>query len=390
MSDLQSLLLVIAAIYLAECLVWLPLGTLAFSAWWPGRWRLRQPGEIGGNARGGFQWAHPLPPLGTVIYGRQLPLSFSPDGVCSWNPVCLNGTRRPLQVARHFHFDDIREVATRGAKVFVNGREFLKTNSESYAHFLVQNIRGIQRLPRAERTQAIARLYAAQFDSRAVRERMSQVLARCQRVRDLANLLFVSMFMITPLVIWKFGWSRFLWELVIGLLGQAVLLALLYRRAHQALLPAATEERFTWFLTMLLAVPTAMRAHDILARRTFEQFHPLALARVLCSDESFARLARSVARDWRYPIEPALPGEGADCRRIVEWSQQAWREAGENFLRETELKLDELIQPPVRSEACHTTYCPRCHAQFVLAEGVCVDCGGRRLASFPVASTARG
>ena len=57
-------------------------------------------------------------------------------------------------------------------------------------------------------------------------------------------------------------------------------------------------------------------------------------------------------------------------------------EAAEGFVARAGVKVDELLKPPVPAEVCNATYCPRCHAQFVLKEGVCSECGGRALVKF--------
>jgi hypothetical protein len=379
MSELQSLLLVLAAIYAVECLVWVPLGAIAFSSLRGRVWRWHQPGLATGNARGGFLLADPLPPLGTIIYGLQLPLSLSPDGVCAWNPACLNGTRRTPQCGAWMRWAEVREVATLGRKVFLNGQFFLKANSEGHAVFLAGVVRRIHRQPPEQRVQAITTEFAAHLDTHAVSARRQEAGRRAGGLQWLANLLLLTVFAATPLLAWHYGWRRFLWALVGVVLAQTVTAAVLYYRAHKALLPAATEERFTWCLTMLLAAPTAMRAHDLLVRHAFEQFHPLALARVLVPADAFRELAQQAVLDARHPLEPAWPGGSLEARTAVTWSHAAWREALEVFVGRTGLSLEQLVAPPTPSEPCHVSYCPRCRTQFVLSEGRCPDCGGLAL-----------
>ena len=380
MSEVQSLLLLLAAIYAVECLVWVPLGAVAFTIW-IGRPRWRQPGLIAGNARGGFLMSHPLPPLGAIVYGQQLPLSLSPDGVGSWNPACLNDARRPPQRAQFMRWEDIREIATLGRKILVNDRLFIKASSESYALWLADWLRQVWKLPRERRSPAIGAWFTEQLDPERIAARWQDVQQRALPLRWLANGLFVSAFVLTPLAIWQFGLLRCVWFIVGAILAQTVSAAILYHRAQKALLPGAGEERFTWFLTMLLAAPTAMRAHDILMRRTVEHFHPLALAKVLCDAGPFQELARHVLRDLRFPIEPLAPGP-AEMQAAVAWSQSAWRAAVEAFLHQTGFSIEEHLRAPARSEPGHLAYCPRCHAQFVVTEATCGDCGGRRLEKF--------
>ena len=79
MSDLELLFLVLVVIYGWECACWVRRGSVALRTWFGRRWRLAHPGELLGNQRGGFVFAPPLPPLGTVLTGNQYPLSLSAE-----------------------------------------------------------------------------------------------------------------------------------------------------------------------------------------------------------------------------------------------------------------------------------------------------------------------
>nr|HQU74110.1 hypothetical protein [Calditrichia bacterium] len=78
MSELQSLYLIFALFYLAECLVWVrSRGVLFFSPW--GRtWRFKEPDQLFGNQNGGFWFGNPLPDLGYLQQGFFLPVCLTP------------------------------------------------------------------------------------------------------------------------------------------------------------------------------------------------------------------------------------------------------------------------------------------------------------------------
>src|SRR5207302_9775862 len=121
MGELQRLLLVIALIYLSECMVWVRRGAFAFGTWWVRNFHLRHPSALLGNQRGGLLLANPLPPLGTVFVSQLIPLSLSPEGVFAYTSACLNPAGRPWQTAKYVRFEDILEVAVEGRKMLVNG-----------------------------------------------------------------------------------------------------------------------------------------------------------------------------------------------------------------------------------------------------------------------------
>ena len=106
MGELESLLLILALIYLSECLVWVRRGALAFASWRGNRFGLRPPGTWMGNQRGGLLLSNPFPPLGTVLIVPDLPLSLAPAAVFAYSSVCLDPAGRPWQTARHLSFHD--------------------------------------------------------------------------------------------------------------------------------------------------------------------------------------------------------------------------------------------------------------------------------------------
>jgi rRNA maturation endonuclease Nob1 len=131
---------------------------------------------------------------------------------------------------------------------------------------------------------------------------------------------------------------------------------------------------------MLLAAPSAIRAQDILARPLLELFHPLTVAKALCSAKDFENLAAVIIRDLQFPQLPIVPTE---CSEAAKQTESAFREILIKAL-ERRLGIDEakILRPPDKSEGVHTSYCPRCLQQFTEAASHCPDCGGRPLAKF--------
>ena len=84
MSEWELLFLILVVIYCWECIWWVPRGAVAFLTRHGRRWRIVHPGALLGNARGGFIFTHPLPPLGALLVGNQLPLSLSDEAVLAF------------------------------------------------------------------------------------------------------------------------------------------------------------------------------------------------------------------------------------------------------------------------------------------------------------------
>src|SRR6185503_5302051 len=133
MGDLESLLLVITAIYLTECAVWVRRSSVALRQGWNGQWHLRHPGVVFGNSHGAIVMANPLPPLGTVLLSHPFPVSLSPQGMLSFTAVCLDAGGRPPQTARWLRYEDAQNIGTEGRTLVVNGTLFVKAPSSMAA-----------------------------------------------------------------------------------------------------------------------------------------------------------------------------------------------------------------------------------------------------------------
>jgi hypothetical protein len=383
MGDLESLLLVITAIYLTECAVWVRRSSVAVQRNWGGRWHLRHPGVVLGNARGAVVMANPLPPLGNVLLSHPFPVSLSTQAMLSFTAVCLDAGGRPPQTARWLRYSDAQTIAAEGRSVLVNGAAFVKASSSAAARRQADLLRKLKAVHEDERAPAIRRTLAATLDARAARKRWEEFEKQSPRLRRLGNVLFLYLFLLAPGLIWCFGFRiAGLW-VAAGLLVLTFTIGWHFWRAHGVLYPDGSEERFTPFLTMLLAPPTAVRAHDLLARRLVENFHPLAVAELFCPGAPFERLARRVLLDLRFPLLPRAPSAEAAVVQTEEWFRGVLLEECERAVQRAGLKPLELTRPPARSEATHRSYCPRCDAQFEVESGTCADCGGRELVAFP-------
>ncbi|HEY2951814.1 MAG TPA: hypothetical protein VGK40_04475 [Verrucomicrobiae bacterium] len=382
MGEFQSLLLVLAAIYLAECFVWIRRGALAFGRWWRADFGLCQSGVLWANQRGGLTLANPLPPLGTVFLSAPFPLSLAPDAAYAHSATSLSIGGRPIQTGQHLCFDDFKSIEADGRRVLVNDKLFLLALSPFEARRLAQSLRRLKQLPAKERAAAIREQISESLDQDKISARLEQLKMRARTIRLLSNGLFLYLFVLAPAGVWRLGLAQIVWFLLGGMLAQTISIAILFQRAHRSLYPDGREERFTPFLTMLLAPPTAIRAGDILSCHLLEHFHPLAVARVLCAPDQFKDFARQILLDLRFPMLPVCPTIEPGPVETERWFRAFHQEAVEKFATRSGLKLDELLKPPEPSEPSNLSYCPRCHAQFVTREGTCADCGGRALVPF--------
>ncbi len=382
MSDLQLLFLVLGLLYLWECACWLRRGTVGVRSWLERHWRLAHPGVLLGNQRGGFIFAHPLPPLGTLLMGNQLPLSLSSQAVLCFVSSSVNPGWRPPQTGKVFLWDEVGSIEAKGNKV-MRGREMiLHTASPTLAAFIVLQIRHLAQLHSAEREAAIRELVRQTFDTKAIERLWQDFQNQTSSLRLLTNCLFGYLFIFAPLLIWKVGLAQCWLALLLGLLACAATIGILFYRAHKRFFPRAEDDRFTHCLIVSLSPVTATRACDLLSRLLLETFHPLALAKVFCSEQGFRSYARDVLREIRHPGLPLCPTARAEAVAAERHGRAVLGQAIDDLLRLTGLTPDELLQLPTPSDDSCLAYCPRCGAQFTSLAGRCTDCGGMTLVPF--------
>jgi hypothetical protein len=194
--------------------------------------------------------------------------------------------------------------------------------------------------------------------------------------------LFLYLFIAAPTVIWMVGLSRSWIVLVLGLVFLTGAISIRFHKLHSYFFPNATDERFTQVLILFLSPVTAIRALDLLSRHLLEQFHPLAVAKVLCAEPEFRALARELLREIRHPALPVCPNQQPEAVR-AEMETRALLLAGmEDLLKKAGVLPAELLQPPVPLDQTCVAYCPRCLTQFTSATGRCNDCGDMPLIAF--------
>ena len=389
MTDLQILFLVLVALYGWECVCWVHRGSVAYRAWFGKRFHLAHPSRLLGNQRAGFVFAHPLPPLGTMLVTSQFPASLSPEAVLAFVAPSVNPGSRPPQTGNFYRFDEIQTVTAQAKNILINGETFLRAASVGLAAHFAQELNQLKSLPVSKRAKAIQLLVHRALDVQAIQQRYSEFQRRTRSLRVLTNVLFLYLFFLVPVVIWRFGLVPCWPGLLAGLIACTTTIAVSFRRRHKQFYPHLEDERFTEFLIILLSPATAIRALDLLSRPLLEIYHPLAVAKVLCAERDFCVLAANYLREINYPARPlCLRSESAAIQAEQEMRSLLKQEV-ENLIKKAGQNLAELMRPPVPTESACRSYCPRCLAQFTVSTGVCEDCGGVPLIAFGPESAPR-
>ena len=270
----------------------------------------------------------------------------------------------------------------RGKSVRVNGVLFTLAQSTTHARRLRDDLRAMAAPPPEQRSAAIAKLIRSTFNTSTIKQTLALFDTQVKRVHWAANALLLFVFLVAPVLLWKFGLALAWMPLAILLVALLATTAFLFRRAHYALFPAAADERFNQFLMILLYPPAAIRACDALSRPLFEFFHPLAVASVLCPEARFRSFARQTLLDLRYPARP-LATEGQPALAAVEdFSRATVLAEAESLVRRMGVDPEEITRAPEPMDAACRAFCPRCHAQFTTPDARCADCGGMPLRPF--------
>jgi hypothetical protein len=374
MSESALLFLILSAIYLWECILWVRRDAMAFLATWGDTWRPAHPSPSLGNQSGGLLFGHPLPLFGASILSQPWPMSISPEGVCARVSHTLDPVGRPPQSGIFHRFEQVRSVISLDREVMINGAAFVRAASNSQARRLAGLVRELAALPPAGRERAIRAALRGGFETQRISERLEEFRRRTRALRILCTAQFALLFGAAPAVVWFFGLaSTWVW-LLSGAVALHAAILITCARAYRALYPEDRAGRRSHLAVMALSPPAAIRARDLLARELLSGSHPLAVALVLCGREELQAFAARAVRDARFPVADAGATEDRLSRSAEEWFHQAQRQALESFARESGLSVEELLAPPPRQDPAVASFCPRCHAQYRTQGASCPDC----------------
>lgn len=382
MTELQWLFAILTGLYMWECLGWIRRGGVAFTTLTGASWRAQHPTTAVGNHRGGFVLAMPLPPLGSLLVANQLPFSLGPDGVLFFVAMTMNPGWRPAQSGRFLSWENVQKLRLEGKKLFLAKEKIHAAATNTLASHLFQLLSTLAKLPAEQREPAIKQLLRDAMDTKQIATLTEKLRMRTRHIRLLANILFVHVFVVAPVLITLIGIQATWLGLVIVMFALTLSIATLFHRTHRKFYPGASDERFTHTLTTGLAVATSLRAHDIASRPLLETFHPLAVAKVLLDETSFCAFARNILLDLRHPMLPVCPNAHPQAATVESLFRSATLEVTEAWLKENGVAPDELSRAPKPLDETCRAYCPRCEEQFTTAEHSCADCGGIELMTF--------
>jgi hypothetical protein len=371
MTEVQVLFLVLAGVYLLQCIGWAPLESEVLRIGWRFRARVLSHGMRMRFGQHKLFFLNPFSPLAGAIVCERFPSVSSSDGM----PAESNSSKLDEVTGTRtigLSTQENQQVHSEGKEVRAAGRVLFVAHSDAYANFLAGVLDRVRKRSPHDRDRAFERELEKMFDTKKVALRLAEYKAHSIFLRTACVLLFVFLFLIAPVLIRLRGLER-IWPVLLAyLIWSLAWIGWSFLRAHRSLYPGQKEGRWQQVMVLALAPFSAIRANDILLRDLFCQFHPLAVANVLLSQKEFRAEAERTFRKTLFRIDADAASSDAAMRRALE-----------SFLPKAGMPREELLRPPHRESQSCQTYCPLCLAQFVLAEGQCPDCGEVALKQFP-------
>ena len=387
MSEAQTLLLILILLYLSECLIWVKRESVAFVSRMGGRWRLTVPPSWLGNANGGILLLNPLPPAGRIFLSHLSPISISPSGICAYNLQTLpSEARSPGQTGQYLPFDKVTAATTDGAYLLVNEERFAKCATPKQAKSLATLIAEMAKASASKRERLAHAWISKQFAIDDAAALLSEGNAIIDPIRELSLILFLFLFVVTPVLVSSFGLMSLIIPVAAVMVILAVLIGILFHRAHKKLFPAETSERFEHLVKMILCPPVSMRAPDILTRNLLAEYSPIVLASLL-AESGEQQFVRAFILDLQHPLKHEVSDETA--AKTISWMAAEQLNVCLEQVKAGRYLKPEDLSAPTQRESNSISYCPRCRCQFVVSATECPDCPGVELVSF-LAADERG
>jgi hypothetical protein len=373
LTDMELVFLVLAVIYLCECVCLLRGEAVCFSSTF--RWYrpLRAPSFLG-NADFGVVIPSLLP-LGRCFVCEPWPLAISPRG------IALGRAPSGSDGGRFVAFPSIQMIQSEDRELLINGRAAARLASPEHAKHLAAVLREIAAAK--DRRQAIEKALQTACDVEAITKVVASITKTTVPLRFAGAGLFLLTFAVGPVLYYvpEAASARAIWAFGIGFAAFWFLTFTEYLFAAKALSRESVLRRIQHAAMMLLSPASAMRSADKLQRHALAAYHPLAVAAAICPKPARLELARATLLRLRHPLPAERPPEDEIACGIEEWFHGRLAEQLQAAVCGAGLDASEILAEPDPLADAHS-YCPRCQMQYVLQEGTCTDCPGMPLRAF--------
>jgi len=379
MSELGPLVVIVGLVYFFQCICWAPTSAVVFEAEFP-KSEKRTDGQQDGNRfesqsgkkKRGFAWsalhvagfwANPLPPLDALLVVNWPGFHLNPEAIQLGHPEA-GLVSIPWEALR---------VSHSGSKLFCNEVPVFQGPDDQIARY--QEL--LQRVGDAKpkiRQQMIEAWLRKAMDIDAMESRVELFRRKSWWLRIVVNLQFFLLFLVVPVVFIRFG-TRALWPAIIAVLAADIVIALEFWRLHKFFYSTENEARIKSAITILFSPISAIRAMDAVVRDLLNDFHPVAVATVVCAPEQFESFAGEQLRQYKF------------SRSGASWFTGQMQTSLAQIVEKQGVQVKRLLAAPPQESSC-VVYCPRCLAQYVEIRPACADCGYEHLLPLAAAKKA--
>ncbi|MCA9256196.1 MAG: hypothetical protein KDA33_11190, partial [Phycisphaerales bacterium] len=268
------------------------------------------------------------------------------------------------------------------AVIEINGAAFVTWGSQRAAETCASLIKRIAESQAAQRESRIVAAMEATLDLEKATETYATARESSRYARFIGNALMILVFAVCPLVIAYRGLAT-TWHVLAMELAIVWFFAILeFWFAHRRLYRRRKGERRMQMLLRGMTPVGAMRFSDILMRESMSDFHPLAIAKVICDAARFGSFSEDVVRDLRHPHRPADDDSTPEARAVADWFRARMLASTESALERWNVDWREFAETPAPDDETCLGYCPRCRLQHTRTSGECSNCVGVALVPF--------
>ncbi|GEM_PF-5722446 len=368
----EQLLFLLTAIYVGDCLWWVPR-----NAWilyqpliWKDQGRLHIPHQLG-NGKNALHLLSLFPGRYIALELREDPLSTGSEGWSAWQLQNLGPAELP-EYPRAFQSYSEEEPHREQSRLYQGKEAFVQFGTEALAQDWLRFLRSLAPLSKQKRMEAIETRWQHSIDADAIRERWEELQHTLILPRSLGTLHVLSMFVGLPFFCLRM-------ELTPGLItgGSLVLFMTLlcilsFARAHKRLYPEAKGERWGNISFLLFSFPHCSRIADLLSRRAFQHFQaPAVLCSLFPAEPSYKDALQAWWRDLQHPLR--LPEDlPEDTQKLLQEVAQQRKQRWHAWWEQQESKWTEADprEPPPEGRP----FCPRCLVDFDPQVQNCPDC----------------
>ncbi len=370
MHDALELFLILGALYVWDCTLWIPRGALTLRRGAGLRSRVVEPAALAGNERRALVLSGLWPSRCLHVLQTE-PVCFGPEGVAGTQLPTLARRVAPPPVPRLVRWSACSAACARERSVYVDGRLLAELDSVERAQRFAAELAALSNLTPNEREAALRRRLRERFDPERLATRIARFDAATRLLSWFASAAFLAVYAAFPLLAVRLGLAR-AWPLLA--LAALILWAVTFLaadRAHRDLYPARRKERRQRRLAYLVAPLSLLRARDHLARDLLLDFDPLLVIAYALPSQHARGWIEHARRDLTHPRQP-LSTPSVEAQSVEAAARARYSEA---LARAVDVST--VLTPALDPET--VAFCPRCWGEYVRSDVGCADCGELKL-----------